>query len=186
MSALSSSRESLDLWDMDWIAQELDRPNPTNMPLACFLAFAHAVPAAWNAAWNASPALVHQINTSAKISQAEGVAHFPVHMWQPQHLPLRTKMSCSYADLQTREIVFFQGRGCGLTISVSLALQCTCYILDPSKYQFDEWRKKYRRGTLKLQVGEAHLEEKIGIQAHHGTLFWAFLVPSGWPGLVSL
>lgn len=79
----------------------IDQPNPTNIILACFCAFAHAVPAAWNA----HPALVHQINTSANLSQTEGGTPFPVHIWQPQHLLHGTRMSCSQACLQTTECV---------------------------------------------------------------------------------
>ena len=138
MSALPFSSEPLNLWDMDWIAKELDTPNPTNILLACFCAFAHAVPAAWNAAWNAYPALVHQINTNANNSLAEGGASFPVHTWKPQHLPLGARTSCSQAYFQTTEHVSPGKRPW---------LNCFCILtlyllqLGPSKYQFDEWIK---------------------------------------------
>lgn len=92
MSALTSSSESLDFRDKDFIAEGLNRPNPTPTVSACYCAFAHAVPAACSA----RPALVHQKNTCTNICQAERATPFlgtrgkrSMYPSEPEHTVLR-------------------------------------------------------------------------------------------------
>lgn len=82
--------------------------------------------------------------------------------------------------------IFWKGRGHGLIIFVSPALHCTCYLLGRSKYQFDEWTKKYRMGDSKTPGcrGPAWGEDRHSNLTRE--LYFGHFWSRGWPGLISL